>query len=491
MRLWNDYEGLILEGAFPIEKLLRPEGRSAVFSTHNGSGVPTVLRLIESVHDDDEILDRWKTVSALNQPNLVAFKKFGKTVLDGEPLVYAVFEPTEMCLADILCDRALTVDETQELAASLIVALQSLHAAGLVHEHITTSNILATQDAIKLRSDCIRGIPDHLPQAEAYAPIARDVRDLSLVLFRALTQMERLADADRDVLLPEPFHQIIHNGTTGSWDLPQIAAHLNSSTRTVADPPAPTPTSAASVAAAPTPAPVPAPQAVSITTVPEPYKPAPYVAPAATPSKRRPANAPSANYSPVAVAAAIPYADERAAPFDFDGEPQSAIVAPLKHFRKHKPLWLASGAVSVLLLSLVWHSFHATSHAAQPNQASSAASLQTDKPVASKPSAAITAPRSVTPRTTPERGTASTGQQWRVVAYTYNSQDQAQHKADEIARDHHGLRPEVFTPSGHAPYLVTLGGSMTRDKAIALRDKALQDGLPHDIYTQNYTARTN
>ena len=48
------------------------------------------------------------------------------------------------------------------------------------------------------------------------------------------------------------------------------------------------------------------------------------------------------------------------------------------------------------------------------------------------------------------------------------------------------LRPEVFTPNGRAPYLVTVGGAMTRDQAFALVKKGRAEGLPRDSYAQNY-----
>ncbi len=75
------------------------------------------------------------------------------------------------------------------------------------------------------------------------------------------------------------------------------------------------------------------------------------------------------------------------------------------------------------------------------------------------------------------------------MAYTYNHQDQARKKVATIAKRHPSLNPEVFTPNGHAPYLVTVGGPMTRDEANAFKQKARADGLPRDIYTQNYTAQ--
>ena len=75
---------------------------------------------------------------------------------------------------------------------------------------------------------------------------------------------------------------------------------------------------------------------------------------------------------------------------------------------------------------------------------------------------------------------------WRVIAFTYNQEDQAQHKAAEIAQSHPDLSPSVFTPSGHAPFLVALGGPMSREDAFALSGKAKREGLPKDVYAQNY-----
>jgi hypothetical protein len=88
MDLWNEYEGKTIAGSFPLEKLLRPQGRSAFFSTSNGTGMPAVIRLVEALNDEQEILARWRVVAGMNQINLVAIKKCGETEVDGTPLIY-------------------------------------------------------------------------------------------------------------------------------------------------------------------------------------------------------------------------------------------------------------------------------------------------------------------------------------------------------------------------------------------------------------------
>jgi hypothetical protein len=73
-----------------------------------------------------------------------------------------------------------------------------------------------------------------------------------------------------------------------------------------------------------------------------------------------------------------------------------------------------------------------------------------------------------------------------VIAYTYNRQGQAQHKADSLNERHNGFHAEVFTPRGTAPYLVSLGGPMSEPDAKALQQRARHSGFPGDTYIRNY-----
>jgi hypothetical protein len=166
---------------------------------------------------------------------------------------------------------------------------------------------------------------------------------------------------------------------------------------------------------------------------------------------------------------------------------------------------LVIGVGAMLLLLLVWFFVHgratnskgavpenvappvasqgsdaaATQSAAAPSPEASSAPVAANVPPAPEPT--TSAPPSPAPTTAGDaRG------QWRVVAYTYNREAQAQQKATSVAAKHPELKPEVFTPNGHAPYLVTVGGAMSRDEAFALVKKAKGEGLPRDSYAQNY-----
>ena len=433
MQLWNEYEGRIVADQFPLKTLLEPEGRSAFFSTTNGSGATAVIRLIEAHFDEPEILSRWTAVSKVDQPNLIKLKKFGQTTLDETALLYAVMEPSDASLADILRERPLSTKETMQIATSLVPALQALHAANLVHEHIEPGNVLAVGEVIKLRSDCIREAPEG---ADANEFKARDVHGLVITLLQSLTQQRFLPSG---TTLPAPFQEIITNGISGAWGLPQIAAALAPSS----------------------PAFTPAPKA-------EPNRD--------VPSAVVPSTAKSTAYTPPAT----PESTRRVvAPLAIEDEPRRVLP------------WTTIAAVVILALFLGWHFLHKTPPAiptlatmpapANPNATTAKDASPSPTTTSATRTESVAAAESSAPATGPRT-------QWRVVAFTYNHENQAQDKAAQILSKHADLKPEVFAPRGHAPYRVTVGGAMSRDEAMTFRRRARSEGLPRDTYAQNFPA---
>jgi hypothetical protein len=472
MQLWNDYEGRTIAEAYPLKKLIRPEGRSAFFLTTNGTGTPSMVRLIEAHFDESEILTRWKTISEIHQENLVAMRKFGETSLDGTALVYAVMEPTEMSLAEVLQNRTLTVDETKQLAASLIAALTALHERGLVHEHLDPSNVLAAGETVKLRSDCVReaASPDG-DEAEANRRKAADVQELAALLLEAMTGRRSLQGSA--TMLTPPFDGIIRNGLSGKWGLSEMAAALG---------------------------PVAKPEKSS-TPSPQAPKPAvrqqPSVATAGTTEAQKPATAePLFNGVETAKTAAPPepvVSTPAAASAPAAARPLTPIQAPDVRHRIVRPVeqepnrlkMIAVIAIAALVLLVVGWYFLRSGSKPAPETAVAAPAEAPVRSAAPTAPVASSSPAPILPDTAAPVRTGRT--EWRVVAYTYNHQDQAQKKADELRAKHPALNPEVFSPHGRAPYLVTVGGAMTRDQAIAFRTKARNAGLPRDTYARNYS----
>ena len=500
MKLWNDYEGRTVAETYPLGKLLRPEGRSAFFSTSNGTGASSVIRIIEAHFDESEIIGRWTIISQIDQPNLLIMRRFGQTVLDGTPLVYAVLEPAEATLCDVLADRNLTVEETRELATSLIPAIEALHARDLVHEHIQPENIYAVGETIKLRSDCIREASSHLEESstEIESRKARDVHDLVIVLLQALTGHRELKGSA--TLLPTPFDAIIRNGLSGTWGLKQMSAAITSS-RTAAKPGATSPQETKK-----SPAQTTSPAAVPIVAVRGNPESAP--APVEKPLPQPAVQTSTTSHSPVEAEPVLSASD--AEPRQSNAEARPAIAPEIRH-RIVKPVepdsrrirtWIAAAAGVLLLLLLFWYltrskpepNARPITTLATPAAPEHAASAQPAKPSAippaAKPPIAVTAaskPSGAITSGTPAQ-VASTGRaQWRVIAYTYNREDQAKQKAATLAGKVPSLNPEVFSPTGRAPYLVSLGGPLSRDQASAVKNRALAAGLPHDIYIQNYS----
>ena len=438
MELWTEYEGRTIDGLFPLTKLLRPEGRSAFFLTSNGNGVARVIRLIEPHFDEDEILARWRGVAALNHPNILKLEKFGQVEFEDGSFLYAVMEPVDANLGEVVVQQRLTLPEARQLAQSLISAIGSLHSHGFVHEHIEPAHVFAVCETVKLRSDCIREAPE---DQEGQKLKKRDLHDFAVVALEALTQRTTLEAGGRT--LPAPFDRIVPRTMTGEWGVTEISAALGAT-----DAPA----------AAPTPniSPVTTPK---IEQPPAPVLPAPVKA-EEVPSPRR-------------------------IPEVLEDQPRSPFLSPR---------WIAIGLAVVLLLWIGWHFLSArpaNSVSPQPEAstpvapANTAADSAPEKPSPSAaPPAAASAPASQKPLAAPDAR-----KQWRVIAYTYNHQDQAQHKADVVGQAHPDLHPEVFTPAGHAPFLVALGGAMSRDDAFTLAQKARNQGLPRDTYAQNYSGK--
>jgi hypothetical protein len=466
MELWTEYEGRTIDGVFPLKKLLLPEGRSAFFSTSNGKGVPTVIRLIASHFDEEEILARWQGVEALGHPNILKIEQYGQLVLDDTTVVYAVLEPVDASLAEVIAGQRLTVAEARQLASSLASALDVLHMHGFVHEHVEPANVFAVGEVVKLRGDCIRETPEGERGLDAKR---RDVHDLAVVLLRAMTQAETLEVAARVQPLPAPFDEIVRNGLSGAWGLGQITAALGARGPAVSVAPASRATSAA----------VPVVERRDAAKV------------SAEPASGRDTPEPMPVRGKFVPPTPRPL-------FVMDGGRRS--LPPAK--------WLAAAGLAVLVVFwLIWHIAHVRpANQNAVTQGSSAGGSATVSPgsgpagtgragtgqmgtgSAAKPAAGSSV-AGKQPLPAQENAGAGVREQWRVVAFTYNHADQAQKKAETIAQKYADLRPEVFTPTGRAPYLVTVGGVMSRDQAFAFAQQVRRLGLPRDTYAQNYSGK--
>ena len=444
MPLWNEIEGEILDDNLPLQKLLRSEGRTAWFATTGADGQPAVVSVFEALNDEDTALARLQTAARVEHPNLLIIRRTGSTRFDGDPYVYAVMEPFDQTLAEVLRERPLAPEETREVTESLLSALETVEGAGLYHGHVDSAGVLGVGDNIKLRSDCLTQRRGDSSDAPA----------LAALIYNALTG--RRFSSERDALqLPAPFATLVRAGTGSNASLAAMRRVLSG----------PAVTNAEAAAANP-----PAPSA-----------------PAAAPSVPRTA-------------------------------PQTAAVsAPRKRDaiesrpRKRPGVAIAAIVLMAIALAVFWYiSKRPTPHRSISGEAASSADQPPAAPAAVPPAATpagdaaatMGAPETVkrSPAIGTKTGTRHSSAQtsvepapagaersvWHVVAYTYNREEAAQHKATELAAQYPQLEPQVFSPNGQAPYLVTLGGGMNRQEAFARRDAARTAGMPSDTYAQNF-----
>jgi hypothetical protein len=431
MELWTEYEGTTIDGSFPLTKLLQPEGRSAFFSTSNGNGVPRLIRLIESHFDEDEILARWRGVAALNNPHLIKLEKYGMVELDATRLVYAVMEPVDANLGDVVNRQRLTLPETRQLASSLTSALEALHSHGFIHEHVESASVLGVGEVVKLRSDCIRESPEGEEGRELKR---RDVHDLAVVLLQALRQERTLETATREPL-PAPFDRIVPLAMSGQWGLAEIAAALGEeeTSRVIASP--------------------------------------------------------AAGAGAEAIVSLPRAADPRESRKTEGSVPANGIELSADNVT-HGNGWKAAWMIALALILALWAGWHFMHSRPVDKGTAAQATPMPAQVVARTAPASASAPASPVKAPAVQKNDGMTvGGQWRVIAYTYNRPEQAQHKVETVAQKHPELRAEVFSPSGHAPYLVAVGGAMSRDEAFALVKKVRSQGLPADSYAQNYRGK--
>jgi eukaryotic-like serine/threonine-protein kinase len=490
MILWTDLEGRELFGRWLVGRLVRPEGRTAWFTATGLDGRPAMLSITEALNDESELLTRLRAASQIRDTHVVTVEDAFAAFIDETPVVVAAMEPTEEDLGDVLRERSLSPPEAQQVLEALVGGMAAIHARGMAHGRMDPGSVLAMGETIKLRSDCLQ------PEANAQA-MAEDVRGMAKIVVQAVTR--RIPSGENDPvlqLLPEPTARSVRRALSGNARIGEIAAlagvQLAASSMPGAERSAVSDAKAEAVRPGPVMV-VPAPRA-------EVAVPKETVKADAGASTNASASA-QASVPPVIPAETIAAAAGASRPTDADtlrpGEtkpsaaPRAIADSPLL-LEDDEPLWNKRrsapwilGAAVLVLIATIWavvglvHRGSAKSSGAGV-AATAPAAPNTQAAPASAQAASVATPapaNSVAVATTPG---------WRVVAYTYRHEAQAQHKAQTLTQRYPTLHPGVFALHGSAPWLVTLGGVMSKEQAFALRNQAVRMGLPKDTYAQNY-----
>lgn len=217
-QVWPEWQGAVINGVYPLRRILHASDHSAVFLTegklHNRPDAAIKIVRVERVAGDLQ-LRRWRTAGALSHPHLIRLLDSGPCQLGGHPCLFVVMEYAEQTLAQVLAHRALTADEVRDMLPPALGALGFLHRKNLVHGQLRPANFLVVGDQLKLASDAVR--PSGEPRAAATAPslydppeatdgrlvAAGDIWGLGVTLAEALTQALPWPDAQsHSVSLP-------------------------------------------------------------------------------------------------------------------------------------------------------------------------------------------------------------------------------------------------------------------------------------------------
>jgi TonB family protein len=211
--------GQVVDGRFPLRRLLGVSPNSAVFLTDLPNQRPSepapeaAIKLIpEDPETSEQQLVRWKSAAALSHPGLLRILHFGRCAMDGSPCLFVVTELASENLGDLLPQRALTPEEASGMMAPVLATLNFLHENGLVHGGVKPSNILAIRDTIKLSPDRILPAGEATTSSPLAAPYAApesllvpasDVWSLGISLYETLTQYLPNHDSSGHYVLPQ------------------------------------------------------------------------------------------------------------------------------------------------------------------------------------------------------------------------------------------------------------------------------------------------
>lgn len=223
---WTRWEHQVVNGVFPLRRLLGCSDRAAVFLTeYKAKNLPNAA--IKLVRTDGlrakAQLKQWKAAAALSHPHLVRLFEMGRWRPGRREFVFVLMEYAEQTLDQILGQRALTLDEVREMLPSTLDALAYLHSNQLVHGQLRPANFLAVNDQLKLASDNVRPAghaADGTLRISWYDPpewnasgasAAGDVWGFGMTLVQALTRGtptwpdQRSETASLPANLPAPF----------------------------------------------------------------------------------------------------------------------------------------------------------------------------------------------------------------------------------------------------------------------------------------------
>ena len=195
---WKQWEGEVVDGRFPLERLLMEFANGAVFLTRAGSAYGAIKLYVRDV---DRLVECWSRAQSLDHPHLIRIFKVGTWTKAGAMLGYVVTEYADENLAMVLKERALAPNEVSEMVGPLVDTLAFLHEQGTTLGDLEPSQICAVRDTLKISSGMLAG-----------GDGSADLRGLAATVAEALTQKSMTFSTASEIgiaeSLPEPFAEL-------------------------------------------------------------------------------------------------------------------------------------------------------------------------------------------------------------------------------------------------------------------------------------------
>src|SRR6266849_2542994 len=126
IEVWTQWEGRVINGVFPLLRVLSASDYSAIFlSQCKAQNLPNAaLKLVPTIPTLAQAqLSHWTTAAALSHPHLIRLLEAGRCQLGDLQFLFVVMEYAEQTLSQILLQRALSPDEVREMLLPTLSAL--------------------------------------------------------------------------------------------------------------------------------------------------------------------------------------------------------------------------------------------------------------------------------------------------------------------------------------------------------------------------------
>jgi len=207
---WIEFEGR-MAGDWRLDSYLGNRDGVAVFQSSGESGDSMVKILRLGDENAAAVRNSWTYASKSPGDHLLRVYATGEAELNGTLVFFAVMEVPDICVDEIVIDRAVSDDEARSLVAGAAGALEYLHQRGLQHGSITPAHLHVVGNVVKLGVDTIAPAVEDGWQS--------DMRQLGTTLIRVMAGEENAGNAS---VLPRPF-QAIAKGCLGTGGRPWTA----------------------------------------------------------------------------------------------------------------------------------------------------------------------------------------------------------------------------------------------------------------------------